>query len=568
VQPWFQQNPARLEYELALLQDAGIPYAIDEAARQAGKLHLQVWPIIDNKETELRVEFPDLYPYFRFEVRAPTLNLTRHQHPFDKNLCLLPGQTEQWQVTDTVVGMLTTQLPKLLASLHDPSLEVEQGEPVTIYLPYQEDSVVLVDSDWHLQTDENRGQLLIGTEQPLVTQQGINTIRGAVLEITDKNGDVVDSADQRFATAYPHRISGQWYRIDSLPIHRDPEEIIASVRRTFPSIDHRWETINSVRISVIAIVFLEELQWQKTGWGWLFIVRVQRKHERSHCTYSARVGRAGKIDLLRRTPEVASLSTKRIAMAGVGCIGAPSALHLARASIGELRLMDHDHVEPGTIVRWPIGLQATGRTKIAALLQFLGTNYPYTNAFGWAHRLGDPNGADLQLLTEFLSGADLAYDATAEEGINHVLSDLARDRNIPYICISTTSGGWGGRIIRVRQEPHKAAGCAHSITSTMAPFRLRPHPTSLCNRKAAQPQPLQEQVLTLKKSPWPACVSPQAHFPRSTRILTGMSPSYACARMMGRRSRLAGPRTRSIVTLHAATTKAKRGFHAAHSNAF
>ena len=34
----------------------------------------------------LEVTFPDLYPYFRFEIVAPTLSLDHHQNPFGKNL--------------------------------------------------------------------------------------------------------------------------------------------------------------------------------------------------------------------------------------------------------------------------------------------------------------------------------------------------------------------------------------------------------------------------------------------------------------------------------------------------
>ena len=56
-----------------------------------------------------------------------------------------------------------------------------------------------------------------------------------------------------------------------------------------------------------------------------------------------------------------------------------------------------------------------------------------------------------------LEGVDLVYDATAEVGIQHLLADLAIERSIPYLCISTTPGAWGGLVARIR--PQHTEGC-------------------------------------------------------------------------------------------------------------
>ena len=64
-----------------------------------------------------------------------------------------------------------------------------------------------------------------------------------------------------------------------------------------------------------------------------------------------KAGRASRRDLTLRMPELTPLADKVVAVFGLGCIGGPSALEFARAGVGELRVLDHDAVDPGTIGR-------------------------------------------------------------------------------------------------------------------------------------------------------------------------------------------------------------------------
>lgn len=149
------------------------------------------------------------------------------------------------------------------------------------------------------------------------------------------------------------------------------------------------------------------------------------------------------MDLFERIPELSPLRNKTVAVVGLGCVGAPSVLALARAGIGELRLLDGDFVSPGTTCRWPIGFSAAGGGKVKALQEFIGKNYPFTQ-IGIGHypegmgadfrlRLGESlAGVDqMGVLEKLLEGADLIYDATAEEGINQLLCDLAKKFGYP-----------------------------------------------------------------------------------------------------------------------------------------
>jgi len=172
-----------------------------------------------------------------------------------------------------------------------------------------------------------------------------------------------------------------------------------------------------------------------------------------------RAARAGREDLTARIPELSQLCKKTVTVFGLGCLGAPSGLELARCGVGEIRIIDFDIVETGTIVRWPFGLTAVGKFKTDIISDFIKINYPYTKIVPFTHKIGEVPNPDerLDVLESALNNTDLVFDATAEIGVQHLLSDLAGERSIPYIGISTTFGTWGGMLLRIR--PLITEGC-------------------------------------------------------------------------------------------------------------
>lgn len=177
-----------------------------------------------------------------------------------------------------------------------------------------------------------------------------------------------------------------------------------------------------------------------------------------------RSGSAGSNDLQARVPELWPLRDKSIAIFGVGCLGAPCALELARAGIAHLRLVDFDHVEPATVVRWPIGFTAAGLPKVVVLQHHIESNYPWTRVSPHPWRVGTvPLGERIdgplesELTQSIMNGASLILDATAELGVQQYLAEYAKDNSIPYVCVSGTGGAWGGKIFRY--IPGEATGC-------------------------------------------------------------------------------------------------------------
>ena len=382
---WWERWPGRFEYEREALEAAGIPYKLDHEALSKGIVKLRLTPTVNGGTLNLVAVFPDVYPYTRFEVYAPNLDLEHHQHPFSKNLCLIGRATWNWRIRDTLAEFIKTRFSDVLKAAWSndsrvvAELEEHQGEPFGDYYTYLKDAIVLVDSSWSIDPAFRSGELLIG-----VGEQTGSVLRGAILEVRNVNGSVLAKADPALTLLYPKRIRGRWLRLQKPLREEDPNRFLAALTTENPRLERLlWQPVKGCRVDVIGAVFPEEVGWRQASDGWVFAIRAEELKDpgrRRGRVYLVRAGRAGRADLISRVPELAALQGHRVAVIGLGGVGAPSTLEFARSGVGELRLLDHDIIDPGTIVRWPLGIHAAGLSKAEALSHFIANNYPYTKA--------------------------------------------------------------------------------------------------------------------------------------------------------------------------------------------
>ncbi len=316
----------------------------------------------------------------------------------------------------------------------------------------------------------SNGDLTIGFEQ----FDKNDPLRGAVLSLRAQ-GNLLYETSTGIARRYNCSTKGFWYRLEAPPLRPGAEEVIDIAAQQYPRVLHEWELIPGGYRSVTALVFREEQRQNTFRDGWLFVVRIRDKNC-GQLAYFARAGRAGQVDLQTRVPELSSFPEKTVSVAGLGCIGAAAAVQFARAGLGNIRLLDPDIVDPGTTVRWPFGLSASGRAKVEVIARFLSLDYPFTKVDGRVNAIGRVDSPDVQNLPWLCDGSDLLFDATVESGVNHLLSELARERKIPYVYIAATNGGWGGMVICIR--PERTAGCWMCAQHALEDGTITPPPES------------------------------------------------------------------------------------------
>ena len=493
---WFNNLPERWTGEQQELEAAGIQYEVDIDLKAQGFLRLSLVITAmdgipaDFLPLQLQVDYPETYPYFRPSVNAPGITLPRHQNLIDKNLCLLPRETDNWRPETTLAALLLEQLPKIFREgfVTDPDIlkenEDEQAEPVSEYYGGIPNASVIMDtlSFDLIPTTEGPAQFL-GTIDLRFASHFVVPTRIFGFECFDQHRNSIAKLPDLIAEQYPLRGTAGVYRTQIPPPTADPNEGIAWITaliresRLKPLKFNQSvflkdrDTVNNV----IAITFPEEHRLGERSWGWLFIVSgtvsKRRDAPAGHYQYFARVNRYNMGELAIRIPKLRPLATKTVTVLGLGAIGGPSAIELAKNGVKELRLVDFDFVNAGTTVRWPLGLSSAGMFKTEALTKFINENYPEVLVKTYHYRIGavriNQDGKILPApsLPDILDGSSLVYDATVEVGVSHMIAVESQNRRIPFIIVYGTMGVWGGVVMRQLPSPEK--GCwmcfQHSI---------------------------------------------------------------------------------------------------------
>ncbi|KGO95111.1 ThiF family adenylyltransferase [Flavobacterium subsaxonicum] len=498
---WYIDNPDRWVREQHDLQVNNIAFDIDEELKKQGILRLNLeiteqsnFALIPNEflPIKLTAVFPSSYPYFRPEIYAEEINLPRHQNIIDKNLCLLPRLSSYWMPQSTLVEYLKEQLPKVLTEgviIDSDILKAnadEQAEPVSEYYPSINNASIIFDTTvFDTVVVANHPVELIGKIKLGIPLNAEVPTRMVALESFDLKGDSLGKLPEEISTIFPSRMTGFVYRLKERPPYGDAnkdynwliklidfEKKDKFLKANRPVTLKKGHTIENV----VGITFPEEHVPGSISWGWLFIITVTQPLEKkqngrnvsiaNRGTYYSKVNRISLNELNFRNPSLKLLSGKKVVVFGLGALGAPSVIEFAKNGIGEITLIDFDTISAGTIVRWPLGVMYAGMFKTDALERFLNENYPYIKINKFNYRVGIPEVgirklpidlSNLPSIEEIISGASLIYDATAETGVSHYLSEEAKKRDISFLSIYGTPGVWGGVVMRY--IPKLTKGC-------------------------------------------------------------------------------------------------------------
>ncbi len=499
---WWEAWPGRLEAELEALREAGLDLRRDEEEWRAERLVLCGKAPLDRGETtRVLIAYPDTYPHTRCEIYAPDLDLERHQHPFGRNICLLPRGGRHWRPAMMAADLVAERresareeprlaLPEVVKLVREGGaalVEAEdpQGEPFSDYYAYwRAGAVVVTASALSLPHDVKRGDLtlrmgvdsawleaLLDERPPSPPPLG----RALLQEVRDPAGRSLATAEGPLVGAFAGRDwKGPWLRLERpAKAPGGPAFLSALLSEhglaAVPPLSNSGERRG--RFAVIGVVFPEEVRQGEYEDAWAFLVLAAPAARRPPRVQLLRGMRFSPEDLAARIPELRPLPDKEVAIVGLGTLGAPIAQELARGLIGGLRLLDHDVMEAATAVRWPLGLSAAGAPKPHALAEWIRANHPYTDVAPYEHFIGialptaDPGRSELEVLGCWAGGADLLVDATGEENVSRVVSWVGSQMGIPQLYVWSVEG-YGGVIACLRPGE---TGCHHCLELAISP---------------------------------------------------------------------------------------------------
>lgn len=466
MRTWVDRFPGRLDYELDAFAERGLDFKLDEEQlAEQGRVVLTGSLTRDGEDIRLEVRYPDLFPYLRPVVFARDLQLHRHQNPYGKELCLLEPSTRAWDTDTPAAWLVAERVPYLLRLLDaDPEYlrraEVPQGEPISSYFEGPPGSAVFVPQaalELPAEAQSGSGRLAFSVMEPPQPE-----LRALIAEVVEKDRrnktTALAKADEPLLRHFGgEQVPFRWARLQHEPAANTPEAILQAIEESRAGFGSPpWQAVHGGRVAVAAAVLREEVGQGHWEDAWVFAVRVRLDSQGEAPPYLIRGRRLSRRDLEDRLPTGLRLGGSTVSLVGLGSVGSGLAFELARAGLGELRAMDPDRVEAGTTVRWLLGQSAAGRLKAGALARRIARDYPYTQFKAGTLQLGRSavhtearTHTEIDLLDEFLDGADLVIDATAEIGVQQVLAEMATERGIAQLYVSTTEGARGGLVARV-----------------------------------------------------------------------------------------------------------------------
>jgi hypothetical protein len=464
---WERCAPGRFHFEIRALEKVvGDTLVIDEEALSKGALVVEFdWPM-DGISVPLRALFPDSYPRLRPIVQLrgdPSDYPTRHCSPIDGTLCLLGRNSRQWHQQWTLRTLLELQLAD---ALNATGVEDPQGEPTEYWwnaLGRIPGSYCLVNTAWTI-GGSTHGALRL--RYRIQKDRNGPHIQALVMEIRDPSGAIIQQPSDTIPT--PLHMSDKeviipWVYIDEPILPRGSNEQIYELMSSLPTKPSLHAFSPTLKGKLFSVAYQSELCYRTMGLGWLFPFL----HGPKKAFKSLKTGqpgprptvsiiptyRAGEQDLGARVPSTRILRNARIAVIGIGAVGGPLAMELARNGCRELHLLDSDVIEPGNSIRWPLGASTWGDTKTASLAAFIRREYPWTQVDEYSHAIGSIRRTSLDLgdhatLDPIISTVDLVVDGTACYGVSTLLSDVCRARGIPLLSLYASPPVDGGIVAR------------------------------------------------------------------------------------------------------------------------
>lgn len=487
---WWEEFPDQYKWEVDGLNELGL---VQNETKSEGFLVIDFILKKDNgkinieQDLNLQIRYPANYPFFRPQVLTRDLNLPRHQNPVDGNLCLLARPTDNWDVGSTAASLLLEKLslviergkvtdPKKLAGYAD-----EQAEPISEYYAQTLNLQLLTDVSFidtpladATNTIEELGQIFLSLKKKNTDFQfgPPNDLNNFLrFEITDyvSNELAGGSVSSKIFSRQAFRYKIPWYKLREFPrlaldrIDRSKQENFIFSWMKLAIEDAKLKRLSGQGIEIhrgnidhiIGLTYPEEIAKDKVGWQTCFLVVLTvrgskpKKINGAQKSFLIKPTVVGPDTYSIRIPYFKELQQKKVMVVGLGTLGAPIAIDLARNGVGKLILIDCDISESGPSARWPLGQEYFGVLKPYAVADYIKKNYPLSKTQPIVHRIGQHLKLNLTTdseIKEIIDSCDLVIDATTEEGVNHFLSFYTRKSNVPYICLEARAGVWGGLV--------------------------------------------------------------------------------------------------------------------------
>jgi hypothetical protein len=473
---WFIRKPELLNQEMDAFTASGVEFKINEEKKAREEIIVFQGRVdINGRQVKLELVYPAEFPHFPIVVFAEGIKLPRHQHPYLKNLCVIPHNQDGWDPVMTGAYMVRQAMKLLADSDEGPQVvaahEVDAPEPWSNYLSFNALPV-------YISADLPKKMPRYGTFK-IVTYPGKYVVaneQGSIIPHKYHALELLTGLDLNYEFPKPfifqenrplNKIPGYWFKFEKTPDFNlynatdllaalesqfpDQGKIIHEIGRQIKRFKHAKPILRKDMSSpYLAIMFPEE-NFERGQYRTTFLLGIY-EHENDGFTWSQ--PQFFSVDEhFKRIPAFAPLYYKSVVVVGVGSLGSAIALELGKCGVGDLTLVDHDSLDFGNLSRHTGSFEFLSVPKTLILRHQIRSHFPFSEVKTVHAVLGNvvPNGksdGSFDKVYELIKDVDLVIDATADARVTRVLNRLAVDAEVSIVHTWISNGAWGGHSIR------------------------------------------------------------------------------------------------------------------------
>lgn len=468
--PWYERYSALLEKEIEAYAEAGLNLKLNETILEKSKV-VVFEGSVEAKDGvhSLRVVYPAGFPDTGPLVFDLNHQYERHQNPYEGNLCL-----PDWQRGLTGAQLVTEAVNFFNVYHKGPyavsSMEIDAPEPASTWYPYEDNSSVIVANTMTDFPDRARGEFTLKVLQLMPIQGLAQTIIERVFDAENRN-------EINFGDMGPLgsgiSLAGPWIKVNSHPpytlttfedfrdwCYSQNREKLEYSRDTLRGRIKKQYAAAKLDFELFGIVYPEEGP-ARSEYHDQWLVGLYLKHNGYEFKGLLRPSILGMGDLyFQRIPSLHALKDKHVVCIGLGSLGSPIAISLARVGVGHFHLIDYDTYDGGNFVRQEGDLRLAGLKKvlgIETLIRFINPNVTVESRplrigapapIKDVDKIGERSGDELSLLSEIISSADLVISTVADQSVEFLINEILVEQGKSGIFSSVTNGAWGGQVFR------------------------------------------------------------------------------------------------------------------------
>jgi hypothetical protein len=172
--------------------------------------------------------------------------------------------------------------------------------------------------------------------------------------------------------------------------------------------------------------------------------------------------------------DVARLEDRRVVCFGLGAIGSPMTLALAREGVADFMLCDPDTLRPGNIIRHALDLMSVGQFKAEAVESALARINPFLQTAAETESLTNPD-----MITARVRDSDLVLLAIGDDLREELIGEIITisEQPPPMILVRTLHAGDVFRVALVRPGVDACLQCLDDYQAEQHPDWI-PVPTA------------------------------------------------------------------------------------------